>query len=116
MWAARRRLSYILIIFAFLAVVAFLIYQKYYYQEPTCFDNVLNQNEEDIDCGGTCDKVCPFRATTPNIIWSRALQIAPGIYNLLAKVENPNFDFRMKGSYIFQSLFARQRFSRRNNK
>lgn len=103
MWAARRRLLYLSTLLFFIAVVAFYVYRVHFYQEPTCFDNILNQNEEDIDCGGICDKVCPFRATTPNILWSRGLEIAPGVYNLIAKVENPNFDYRMKGSYIFKA-------------
>lgn len=103
MWAARRRLLYLSTLLFFIGIIAIYIYSAYFYKEPTCFDNILNQNEEGIDCGGTCDKVCPFRATTPNILWSRALEIAPGVYNLIAKVENPNFDFRMTGGYIFKA-------------
>ncbi len=103
MWAARRRLLYLSTLLFFIGIIAIYVYRVHFYEEPTCFDNILNQNEEDVDCGGTCDKVCPFRATTPNILWSRGLEVAPGIYNLIAKVENPNFDFRMKGSYIFKA-------------
>lgn len=103
MWAARRRFLYLSTLLFFIAIGAFYVYRTYFYQEPTCFDNTLNQNEEDIDCGGVCDKVCTFRATSPNILWSRALEVAPGIYNLIAKVENPNFDFRMRGTYVFKA-------------
>ena len=31
---------------------------------PTCFDNVRNQNEVEVDCGGTC-KPCELKRLTP---------------------------------------------------
>ena len=58
---------------------------------PTCFDNVKNQNEEDVDCGGGCAAACLPRDLRPLVVqqvW--VFTPAPGVMSVLAKVQNPN--------------------------
>src|SRR3989344_1402709 len=38
--------------------VGFWIYHTVTYHEPTCFDKIQNQGEEDVDCGLICGNVC----------------------------------------------------------
>jgi len=85
------------------AVIAFTIYTFFIYERPTCFDGITNGLEEGADCGGTCKLVCPFLATEPNILWSRAFKISDGVYNLTGLIENPNFDVSLKATYKFEA-------------
>lgn len=69
----------------------------------SCFDGVQNQNEEGIDCGGVCAKECAVTGKPLQVLWARAFQSGEGIYDLGAKVQNPNpeagaagFDYEFK--------------------
>ncbi len=57
---------------------------------PTCFDGKLNQNEEGIDCGGSCVAICQFNAQDIAILWSRVVPVADDVYSVVAMIENPN--------------------------
>ncbi len=102
-WAQTRRTLILLGIFVVLGLIAFAIYTFFFFSPPSCFDNIRNGNEEGIDCGGTCELVCPFQATEPNILWSRAFKISDGVYNIAGLIENPNFDVKLDGTYHFQA-------------
>ena len=62
------------------------------YEEPTCFDRKENRNERGVDCGGSCRRVCAEDVLSPRILWSRSFKVAPGVYNAVSYVENPNFN------------------------
>ena len=62
----------------------------YFYKAPTCFDGKRNGGEQGIDCGGSCVKLCASAFLSPKIDWTRYEEIAPGVYNLAAYIENPN--------------------------
>lgn len=89
-WAARRRLLYIssifIPLFLIVAVVSFVVW----YEEPTCFDGKRNGDELGVDCGGSCRLLCQSQSLPPEILWSRGFQVVPGVYNLVAYIENPN--------------------------
>ncbi len=53
--------SFYLIIFG---AVGFGVYWGFLRAAPSCFDGVLNQNEEEIDCGGVCED-CALRRLVP---------------------------------------------------
>ena len=102
-WAAKRKTLYFLLFFAamlfLIAVPSFLII----YEKPSCFDSKQNQGEGGIDCGGPCAKLCRVSALAPSVLWTRALQVSPGVYNVVALVENPNLDLMAKDvSYLFR--------------
>lgn len=92
--------------FLTMLIVGAVIYFLFIYNPPSCFDGVQNGYEEGIDCGGGCQLVCPFSASDPNVAWARAFQTAPGVYNLAAEVENPNFNVGTEVAYTFRSYNA----------
>ena len=73
------------------SLIGFLIYLRYK-PKPNCFDNVKNQNEENVDCGGVCAKQCPLVASA-DIRVDEAGYVESGtngMYDLYAVITNPN--------------------------
>jgi Mg-chelatase subunit ChlD len=92
-WASRRKTIYLLGITLFLASVSFYIFWIFWYNEPNCFDNVKNGDEVGVDCGGSCELVCPASVIGPAVSWDpRIFEVTPGVWNLLIYVENRNLD------------------------
>lgn len=62
-----------------------------FYRAPTCFDGRQNGDEQGVDCGGSCQLLCTAQSL-PLIQRGdpRVLQISPGIFSVVALVENPN--------------------------
>ncbi len=102
-WAQTRRTLILFGFFIIFGLIAFALYTFVFFQAPTCSDGILNGSEEGVDCGGTCELVCSFQATEPNILWSRAFKISDGVYNIAGLIENPNFDVTLDGRYRFQA-------------
>ena len=73
-------------------VIAVAVYFLVFYQAPSCFDLAQNGRETGIDCGGSCEKVCAAEAIPPAVVWSRAFEVAPGVWTAAAYVENKNVD------------------------
>jgi len=61
-----------------------------YRQSPSCFDGELNQDELNVDCGGSCTAVCAAEVSDIIVLWSRVFLVRPGVYDVAALVENPN--------------------------
>jgi len=89
-WGDHRR-NMIVSIFTIVVVIvlSIFIFNKTY-TPPNCFDGKQNQGEVGIDCGGPCELLCPHQALDPIVHWRRLFEVAPGVYNVLAYVENPN--------------------------
>ncbi len=90
-WASRRKaiytLSFLTIIVIIIAVIVFSIFRK----APSCFDNIQNQGEQGLDCGGPCAKLCRAQYTDPFVLWTRWSKVlSNGTYSVLAYAENPN--------------------------
>ena len=64
----------------------------FFYKPPTCFDGIQNGNEQGVDCGGSCQRLCASSFLSPDIAWSRFEQVAPGLYNVATYIINPNID------------------------
>ena len=60
---------------------------------PSCFDNIQNQNETGVDCGGVCAKVCAGSAQAMKILSVNAFTASAGHDTFLAKIANPNNDY-----------------------
>lgn len=60
------------------------------YKPPTCFDGLQNGEEQGLDCGGSCVRLCPSAFMSPSVSWTRSEEVAPGLYNLSAYIINPN--------------------------
>lgn len=103
-WGRKRQA----IILAYIALAAFIavafVYFFVLYSPPSCFDGEQNGLEEGVDCGGNCARVCAFSATDPNILWARSFEVGPGVYNMAAYVENPNFDIATTLNYTLRGF------------
>ena len=91
-WSLKRRVTYISIVLGFLGIIAGWFLFVGLYQPSTCFDGKQNGLEAGPDCGGECEFLCPFQVAEPVVLFSRAFQVADGVYNAVAYVENPNFN------------------------
>jgi|TARA_Y100000310_G_scaffold170442_2_gene170593 hypothetical protein len=91
-WAGNRRTTYfgavVLVLLFIIGVPIFFLLDR----EPSCSDGIQNQDEEGVDCGGSCQAVCAVQVSEPVVLWVRALEVVPGVYNAVARVENSNFD------------------------
>ncbi|OGC85220.1 hypothetical protein A3F55_01370 [Candidatus Adlerbacteria bacterium RIFCSPHIGHO2_12_FULL_53_18] len=87
-WSARRQLLYYAVGLVMATILLFALWQTFLTATPTCFDGSRNGSETDIDCGGSCAKLCEGEAKIPNILWARSLESAPQTYTAVAYVEN----------------------------
>ncbi|HTH93195.1 MAG TPA: hypothetical protein VL576_01810 [Candidatus Paceibacterota bacterium] len=103
-WAQRRKITYIAIILATIALVAFLIIHKATAVAPSCFDNKQDGTETGIDCGGTCNTYCAGQLSDPIVEWVRVFPVTPGISDAIAYIqhnhpvagaENVSYDFKL---------------------
>ena len=103
-WSTQRQLFYALGALFIVVVLGTLVWYGFFYQRATCTDNIQNQNEEGVDCGGVCAKLCVAPPVTA--LWSRAVRIAPGVYHAVALVKNPKSDALGIGLPYSFSLFG----------
>ena len=89
-WASQRRFAYISVILFVILVVFGIIGITVFYEAPTCFDGKHNGTEEGVDCGGECELICSLSAAQVEVLYSRSLPLANGIYSAVAVLENPN--------------------------
>jgi len=118
-WATRRKTTYLGAIILFFVIIIGIILYFTFSTTPTCFDNVQNQNETGIDCGGVCQQLCRAQYVAPNLLWTRWSKIkATGLYSIIAYLENPNigvgsnsvnYDFRVydKDRILLAEKFAK---------
>lgn len=89
-WAQRQRKK---LIFLF-SIVAFTLLSVYLtiglYAPPSCFDEKKNQDELEIDCGGSCSLMCASQIQPLNTIWVRSYESSPGLWSAFAYIENSN--------------------------
>ena len=101
-WSSRRQLTYLFVIVFFLAILVGLVY-LIYKPEPSCFDGIKNQGEEDVDCGGPCALVCKKNALPLKTYWARVFGLKDNLYDAAALVENENPNLGVKNlQYEFQ--------------
>jgi hypothetical protein len=91
-WSQRRKSVYAVVIFIIVVGVIGVPGFYLFYQAPTCTDRVMNGNEQGVDCGGSCQRLCQTSFLQPSLAWTRFEQVAPGLYNLAAYIVNPNIE------------------------
>lgn len=84
-------------------IVGIPVYFIFFNALPTCFDGKMNGNEVETDCGGTCARACDHEVLPePVVSWSRPFNVARGLNNLVAYVQNPNVNYTAEPiPYIF---------------
>ncbi|MDP2598374.1 MAG: hypothetical protein Q8P49_00930 [Candidatus Liptonbacteria bacterium] len=87
-------------------------YHLFVKPEPTCFDNIQNQNEAGVDCGGVCAKVCiPAGVQSITLVPGErviSFQTDATHISFLAHVENPNVSYGTKDFVYHFSLYDDQ--------
>ncbi|MGH7141099.1 MAG: hypothetical protein ACREGH_00495 [Minisyncoccia bacterium] len=90
-WRQRRQMLYISAASVVLiAIVGYLAY-RYFTTPGSCFDNVQNDGEAGVDCGGPCAHMCASDTRDPVVEWARALKVATGTYDGVAYIDNPQY-------------------------
>jgi hypothetical protein len=103
----QRNQKQLIIAIAYGILVMVLIWGGYFLfrTEATCTDNIKNQNEQGIDCGGVCSLQCTRSVQTDplDVKESALLYSAPDRFDVLISVHNPNdeagasaFHYRME--------------------
>lgn len=87
-WALRRQFLFALSGLVLLSIILAGAYWYFLYEPPSCADGVQNQNEEGVDCGGECARVCV--APTISGLWARSVPVSPGVYHAVALARNPD--------------------------
>jgi hypothetical protein len=109
-WARRRQYFIAGIITIVLSIPISYALFAFLYDSPTCFDKKQNSDEIGVDCGGSCSLRCESQVTDLIVLWSRALEVLPGVYDAVALVENPNFDSGIKQAKYSFTLFDKNNF------
>lgn len=105
-WAAKRQALYAGSIFLGIILILAGVWFLFFFRLPTCSDNILNQNEEGIDCGGVCATLC--QAPRVSALWARSVAVAPGVYHAVALVRNPESSAGTEAlPYTFQVFDAK---------
>ncbi len=90
-WSSRRKSLFALIVIMALAILIGVPAFQLFYEAPACNDNKKNGDEQGIDCGGSCTKLCSNAfLDIPSPAWVRFKETAPNIYNAAAYIINPN--------------------------
>jgi hypothetical protein len=98
-----KQIKIFLIFISPLLIFLFFSLYKFLSPKPTCFDNIKNQGEVDIDCGGPCPP-CEVKKLEPLRISSkRFISYKDGSYDFVFKIFNPNEKYGLeKLSYYFE--------------
>lgn len=71
-------------------IAAVFVYFKFIKHEPTCFDNIKNQDERGVDCGGLCTLMCLADVKPLIPLWTRPISITGDVYSVVSYIENQN--------------------------
>lgn len=97
-----KKISIILIYLAVFLIIVFTVY-KFLQPKPTCNDGIINQNEEQVDCGGVCAPcVQEISVDEIEIIESGFVYGGNNKFDVFAKIKNPNYQY---GSSSFEYHF-----------
>lgn len=88
------------------ALLIWGLYASFFSSTPTCSDNRKNQNEEGVDCGGSCQKIClPPTIKEIKVSDVKIFPLREGRATLFGEISNPNPDYAIKNfAYSFKIL------------
>ncbi len=88
-WRSQRRIGAILVVFIFLGIFGAVSYWRFR-APPTCSDNIKNQDELAVDCGGPCGPCELKNPKDVSVIWARAVPVVNTVVDAAAFVKNTN--------------------------
>lgn len=89
-WTKQRKRFVTLVTLFFIFGISLLIILPIFLKAPTCFDTIKNGDETDIDCGGSCTKVCQSDIIPLQIQWERSVKVDTGVYDAVGYLVNKN--------------------------
>ena len=89
-WSSRKQLKFLFILGFLIGASVLLFLLPAIFKPATCSDQKQNGEEQGVDCGGACQKLCTDLLTPPVVSWSRSFKVTDGIWNSVAYVENQN--------------------------
>ncbi|MBU2010090.1 VWA domain-containing protein [Patescibacteria group bacterium] len=106
-WSEKKKIQYSLGFFVvFWLLAGYPVYfaiNSIYYNPPSCFDEIQNQDERDVDCGGICARVCTGDTQDLVVEWNKIFFVSTDRYDLAAKINNQNDDADIERfGYIFR--------------
>lgn len=94
------------IIVGILSIGGIWFYFAFVNEAPSCKDFVQNQDEEGVDCGGVCSRLCAPALADPQVSFVRAVASGPGRTDVIAYIENPNQTARAEAEYSIELFDA----------
>jgi hypothetical protein len=87
-----KQLLYGLFYLAIFGGVGYLVYLAFVRPAPSCFDGRQNQDEEGVDCGGSCGNICLPSDIRPITLSGEAqlFSAGGGLWGVLFWPQNPN--------------------------
>jgi hypothetical protein len=95
------------IVLGVIGVIALIIFWP---EKPKCENGILDEGEEQIDCGGFCANACPepekpSQVENIRINWTQLVEDGRNNYDFVASLSNPNTSWGVsKAKYIFTYL------------
>lgn len=88
-WAQKQRILVVVVPLGlvFLLVGVFLLIMR---NRPNCTNGQQDGNETGIDCGGSCQRLCPDTVAEPVVHFARAVPVGENLWGAVAYVENRN--------------------------
>lgn len=103
-----KHFTYGIFYLALFAGLGYLVYLGAIKPPPSCFDNIQNQKEEGVDCGGPCAKICLPPTIRPITTEGQAqVFIAPGgLVGAIFPMQNPNPDYAINDFAYDINIYA----------
>jgi len=101
----RRRGLTAAIIIVILSGIGVGIYYAFLHDAPSCSDRRQNQDEEGIDCGGVCTRICLASLAAPQVTFVRPVVSGPGRTDVIAYIENPNLSAKAEAAHYTIELY-----------
>jgi hypothetical protein len=89
-WSTKRQFIIVIVFILILVGLALAFFVPRTLKEPTCFDGKKNGEEFDIDCGGSCQKLCKSQTADVSVKWARSFAVTGSVWSAVAYIENPN--------------------------
>lgn len=91
----KRTFKQIVVVLSFLTIISGVSFIIYYVKipNPSCFDGILNQKEEEIDCGGSCISCELVHIQDLEVLWVQVLANRSNYYDVIARIKNPNLNY-----------------------
>ncbi len=105
-WAKRRQLWILFGLSVAAVLIISLVLISVLYKSPSCMDLKQNQNEQGVDCGGSCRYLCTAFEIPPSVRFVRAVSPEPGRADVIAYIDNPNTDATVLNAQYTVQLYG----------